>query len=123
VTLATLAVAWLVTGSAWAAVQAPQCDPRAATTFAPPPQIQPPEQSLDIVVSDDDCTQSPLETRNVVPERAPPIASAGPSHDAATAPVAVPLAPARGERLPAPGASEACSRPGFRTSVDRPPRA
>ncbi len=30
--------------------------------FAPPPQMQDPEQSLDIVVNDDDCTQSPRDT-------------------------------------------------------------
>jgi hypothetical protein len=124
-TLSTLLVVWLVTGTgtASAASQAPQCDPRGATTFAPPPQLQEPDSSLDIVVNDDDCTKSPLETRQAVPKRAPPIDAAPSARDAAVTTIALPAVHVRGERLPAPGASEVCLRPGFRTSVDRPPRA
>jgi hypothetical protein len=45
------------------------CDPRGAAVFAPPPQIQDPELSLDIPP---DCAEdSPLDVRNVVPGHKP----------------------------------------------------
>lgn len=126
-TLATFAVAWLVLpGAARAAVQAPVCDPRGATMFAPPPQRQDPETSLDVVVNDDDCTKSPLELRGVTPGRTPPPSAPSRSQDIATVALlvsAAPAAPASDARLPAPDASHASSRPGFRASLERPPRA
>jgi hypothetical protein len=46
-----------------------RCDPRGAAVFAPPPQIQDPELSLDIPP---DCAEdSPLDVRNVVPGHTP----------------------------------------------------
>ncbi len=48
---------------------APMCDPRGAAVFAPPPQIQDPELSLDIPP---DCAEdSPLDVRNAVPGHGP----------------------------------------------------
>lgn len=124
VTLATFIVAWFVLPSAaHAAVQAPVCDPRGAITFAPPPQLQDPETSLDIVVDDDDCTKSPLEQRSVTPERTAPQVAASSARDPATSGIVVPIACAPSERLPAPDVSPSCPRRGFRASLERPPRA
>ena len=91
--------------------------------FAPPPQLQDPEQSLDIVTNDDDCTQSPLELRHVVPRHGsqadPPTAS----QDSATALGSIVCPRPAAELLPAPDASEVQARSGIRNAVDRPPRA
>ena len=64
--VATVMVVWLVVSPARAAnALAPVCDPRGAIGFAPPPQIQDEERSLDIPA---DCFEvSPLESKNVVP--------------------------------------------------------
>lgn len=129
VALTTFVVVWVVAPSAARAAQtgsvnaAPVCDPRGAIMFAPPPQMQDPEQSLDIVVNDDDCTQSPLETRHIVPNRAPVSIDMGPAQDPATANVALSVAEPEGELCPAPVASLSFARPGFRSDVERPPRA
>jgi hypothetical protein len=126
VVLATFVVAWLVlprVALAASGVQAPICDPRGAITFAPPPQAQDPDSSLDIVWSDDDCTKSPLEQRNVMPERTPPNVVGGTAIDTATLAPSVLVAAPPSERLPAPDATDLASRPGFRTSLERPPRA
>jgi hypothetical protein len=123
-TLATFVVAWLVVpGIASAAVQAPVCDPRGAIMFAPPPQLQDPDSSLDVVVNDDDCTRSPLEQRNVMPEQAPQRIASSSFRDAAAVTASVPVPTAAPQRLPAPDASHTSPRPGFRTSLERPPRA
>jgi hypothetical protein len=70
--VATFAVAWLVVSPARAWTNmAPICDPRGATTFAPPPQIQDAEQSLDVP---EDCAEtSPLETKSFSRGRGPEI--------------------------------------------------
>ncbi len=119
--VATFAVVWLVASPARAA-GAPVCDPRGAVAFAPPPQQQDPEQSLDIVVNDDDCTQSPLERKNVVPNRAPSPHAAFATQEPATADAAVPVQHPDTARLPAPDAPTSSARPGFPDSLDRPPR-
>lgn len=122
VTLATLLVAWLVTSSAGAAEKAPVCDPRGAIAFAPPPQIQDLEQSIDIVTNDDDCTADPLSVRNVAPDRAPVI-DGFVGQDSAL-PSSLPVLPApSGERLAPPPVGTDGGRPGFASSLERPPRA
>lgn len=126
VTLATFVVAWLVAHPAMASTQtqrAPVCDPRGAIMFAPPPQLQDPEQSLDIVTNDDDCTESPLENRHVVPRHGPQADPPAASQDSATAVPPIVCARPAAEQLPAPDASEVQARSGIRNAVDRPPRA
>lgn len=129
VALATFAVVWMSSGRAMAQTtyRAPLCDPRGATTLAPPPQVQALEISLDIVTNDDDCTESAMDTRFVHPGH--------PSRQGAESRSQAPLArldtrvsrylsaPMRGERLPAPVAIETRLPPGFTDSPERPPRA
>jgi hypothetical protein len=120
VTLATLAVVWLVASPAKAA--APVCDPRGAIMFAPPPQMQDPEQSLDVVAPCDARAKDPLAARHVVPGRGTPIDFVSSTQEPVTAgaffvPLAAPLA-----RIPAPEAALARPPNGVRTALERPPR-
>ena len=154
VTLTTLAVVWLVCAPARAqnasvtslkslttapmstmpapvdasvppTSRAPLCDPRGATTFAPPPQMQDVEVSLDTGFTLDDCVTSPTsrEGRRAAPGRAPTPLDATASSDAAVSTAVATLAAAARELLPVPVASTLCPRPGIRSTVDRPPRA
>jgi hypothetical protein len=105
--------------------RAPLCDPRGAITFAPPPQMQDVEVTLDTGLTVDDCMAAASgESRHASRGRAP-----APTGDPSsmTSDVAVntavnKLARASRELTPAPAASTSCSRPGFRSTVDRPPR-
>ncbi len=127
VTLTTFVVAWLAFGrTAEASTEfvAPLCDPRGAVVLAGPPQIQALEMSLDIVTNDDDCTESPMDTRFVAPgspTHAELAASSQPPLNHASSLVSI--RPMVNDRLPAPVAMEVISRPGFRDSLERPPRA
>jgi hypothetical protein len=107
--------------------RAPLCDPRGAIMFAPPPQMQDVEASLDTGLTLDDCLGSSAkdaDARRAHPGRAPlPIDASSASTDAAVLAAAVALAASALELLPAPAASTMCWRPGFRSTVDRPPRA
>lgn len=122
-TLATIAVVWLVAAPAMAATRAPVCDPRGAIAFAPPPQIQDLEQSLDVVLNEDDCTSPSTETRHVERDRAPRLLTWS-AQEPAAAPPAVMAVRGGGERVLAPAAPAGDgARPGYRASLDRPPRA
>ena len=106
--------------------KAPLCDPRGAITFAPAPQMQDVEVTLDTGLTLDDClgTAHGNDVNQAAPGRAPlPIDAHGASSDAAVLRAAVVLAASGRELLPAPGPSTTCSRPGIRSTVDRPPRA
>ena len=106
--------------------RAPLCDPRGAITFAPPPQMQDVEVSLDTGLTLDECLASLRDNgvNRAAPGRAPlPLDAHSASSDAAVIATAVMLAACARELLPAPAASTSCSRPGIRSTVDRPPRA
>lgn len=109
--------------------RAPLCDPRGAITFAPPPQMQEVEASLDTGLTLDDCFADADPARRGTRAsyqngRAPlPIDASSASTDAAVLSAAVVLAAAWRELTPAPAASTPCFRPGIRSTVDRPPRA
>lgn len=106
--------------------RAPLCDARGAITFAPPPQMQDVEVSLDTGLTAEDCLggTSTERAHRAAPGRAPlPLDASSASSDAAVLAVAVALAASARELLPAPAASTSCSRPGIRSTVDRPPRA
>lgn len=106
--------------------RAPLCDPRGATTFAPPPQMQDVEVSLDSGLTLEECLASLRDdaVKRAAPGRAPlPFDASGASSDAAVIATRVMLAACARELLPAPVASTSCSRPGIRSTVDRPPRA
>lgn len=106
--------------------RAPLCDPRGAITFASAPQMQDVEVTLDTGLTLDDClgTARSSDANQVAPGRAPlPSDASGASSDAAVLHAAVVLAASGRELLPAPGPSTTCSRPGIRSTVDRPPRA
>ena len=109
--------------------RAPLCDPRGATTFAPPPQMQDVEVSLDSGLTLEECLaslgrNSHDDVKRAAPGRAPPpLAASGVSSDAAVLATRVMLAACARELLPVPVASTSCPRPGIRSTVDRPPRA
>ena len=141
-TLTTLVVVWFVTSPARAAAApsnidppasiprlsgAPLCDPRGATTFAPPPQMQDVEVSLDAGLTLDDCMIGASgSARCVLPAESPvptgPSASSDSVSDSLITAVAT-LAAVGRDLLPAPAAGPFCPRPGFHSTVDRPPRA
>lgn len=123
--IATFTVVWLVAAPSQALAftglgTAPLCDPRGAITFAPPPQMQDPELSLDIPP---DCqVESPLETMNLGRGRPAPI-DFSLSMDPLTAmPMRIP-ALSFSERVAAPKAERAPPRRGVTSSIERPPRA
>jgi hypothetical protein len=106
--------------------RAPLCDPRGATTFAPPPQMQDVEVSLDTGLTADDCLGAIGSARAAYSSRgrAPlPIDASSASSDAAVITAVAALAASGRELLPAPVASATRARPGIRSTVDRPPRA
>ncbi|MBX3208604.1 MAG: hypothetical protein KF764_26460 [Labilithrix sp.] len=98
---------------------APVCDPRGAIGFAPPPQIQDLELSLDIPA---DCFEvNPLETKNYVPGHHLRIDLS--SSQEPVAPTQAVLPPVElSERLPVRACVETRPSPGVRASLDRPPR-
>ena len=113
-------------GPATPTTRAPLCDPRGATTFASAPQMQDVEVTLDTGLTLDDCfgTTRGEGANQAAPGRAPlPRDASSASSDAAVLRAAVVLAAPERELLPAPGPSTTCSRPGIRSTVDRPPRA
>jgi hypothetical protein len=115
------------TAPASATNRAPLCDPRGAITFASAPQMQDVEVTLDTGLTLDDCFGTDSRRGNDVnraaPGRAPlPSDASSASSDAAVLHAAVVLAAPARELLPAPGPSTTCSRPGIRSTVDRPPR-
>jgi len=90
--------------------------------FAPPPQMQDPEQSLDVVAPCDG-HEDPLAARHVTPHRGGATIDISFSREPAMwSTFAVPAVPSL-ERVAAP--EQALSRPpaGVRSSVERPPRA
>jgi hypothetical protein len=101
---------------------APVCDPRGAITFAPPPQIQDSEQSLDI--PDIDCANKGMESndaRHVVPSHGAPLIDLV-SPDQATASQRVVVGSPLGARLAAPPPVLSPAPMGVRSSIERPPR-
>jgi hypothetical protein len=122
--VATVMVVWLVASPASAAPinAAPLCDPRGAIGFAPPPQFQDEERSLDIPVS---CLPeaSPLDTKNVVPGHHSGIELSFSQEPLASgARLVVPAAPPT-MRVPVAEVTAARLPPGVRASLDRPPQA
>jgi len=117
--IATFTVVWLVVQPAQAAESAPLCDPRGAITFAPPPQFQDEERSIDIPV---DCVEvSPLEIDRVTPGRAPPPELSFSREPAAVSTPAL-LALAFEERVSLEPVTIAPLPAGVRFGVERPPR-
>jgi hypothetical protein len=106
--------------------RAPLCDPRGAITFASAPQMQDPEASIDTGLTLDDCFSASRDgdVNRAAPGRAPlPSDAQSASDGAVVLATRVMLAACARELLPAPVASTSCSRPGIRSTVDRPPRA
>jgi hypothetical protein len=120
VAIAAALCAWLVTAPAWAGMSAPQCDKRGAITFAPPPQLQPIEQSIDATDDDMSCVERMLAAEGLRQGNAPP-----PSPTAVD-PVAAPPLPALPSFAPMalPPSLDIASHPptGVRASLERPPR-
>lgn len=131
--VATFTVVWLVVSPASAAglsaygpdaprmgrTPAPVCDPRGAIGFAPPPQIQDLELSLDIPA---DCLgDGLLETRNYVPGHPSQLDLSSSQEPVAPHTTALP-APELSERLPVRTHVKARLPSGVRVSLERPPR-
>ena len=120
--VATVMVVWLVVSPASAANRgAPVCDPRGAIGFAPPPQIQDEERSLDIPA---DCFEvSPLESRNVIPGSRATLEISFAQEPAARGERLLVHAPFVTTRLPVTEADAVRLPPGVRASLDRPPQS
>ena len=106
---------------------APLCDRRGAITFAPPPQMQDLEMSLDTGVSLDDCLRGITATGehglSASHGRAPTPQEIFSSSDPATLAAIAALRASARERLPVPDASTSCPASGIRSTLERPPRA
>lgn len=104
---------------------APVCDPRGATMFAPAPQLQDPEQSLDV----DGCADAEAfaallrDGHQVGRGRAPAGDGELHSQEPMIGSHALPIGRGEGVRVPAPEAARSWRLPGHRTTLDRPPRA
>ena len=120
VTLATFTVVWMVMPRE-AHAAAPLCDPRGAITFAPPPQMQDPEQSLDVVAPCDPRAEDPLSARQVDQQRGPQIQIAFSQEPMTTNAFVIPLSPPLA-RLAAPEEAFARAPSGVRSALERPPR-
>lgn len=118
--LATVAVVWLVVSPASALPnRAPVCDPRGAIGFAPPPQFQDLELSLDIPP---DCPDHRLlDARALVAGRSAQ-AEYTISQEPALVVTPAPAPPALAERLGVREAEGGAARPAFRSPLERPPR-
>jgi hypothetical protein len=121
-TFAVFAMVWLVAAPAFASTKAPVCDPRGATTFAPPPQLQDLEQSLDVAEAED-CAARPEETRHVTSPKRAPRTLASSAQEPAAAGVSPSVVCGECELLPAPARTATAGPRGFRVTLDRPPRA
>ena len=117
----TSAVPLDVAFQVWPWSRAPLCDDRAATMFAPAPQLQAPQTSIDVGDSPDDCLSSFLDDGvahqggdsrgvNSVPDAA--MLAAVPT---------VPAAPHVNHALDLP--AELAVPKGVHTRLDRPPRS
>lgn len=110
--------------------KAPLCDRRGAITFASAPQMQDVEVSVDTSLTREEClgdgSPSARDGRHrAAPSRGPLRSDGNDASSASHAAMlasAVTLAAIARELTPAPGTSTPCSRPGFRSTVDRPPR-
>lgn len=126
VAVATVVVVWLLVAPSQAFALprngAPVCDPRGAITFAPPPQIQDAELSLDIPPDCFDLAAIDFRlVKNVDHGRsAPPELSSSQESMTGAAPILLGLE--FSERLPAPSVVERAPRAADRESLERPPR-
>ncbi len=90
--------------------------------FAPPPQMQDPEQSLDVVAPCDGRAEDPLAAKYVVPGRAHGNLDLSSSQEPVTsAALDVPLV-APTARVAAPVRELSRAPTGVRSDVERPPR-
>ena len=121
VVIATTLAAWLVVMPAYAA--APLCDDRGATMFAPAPQLQSPETSIDVGDSPDEgCLDEASGLHALQEGRAPsPVAPSSQGIDA-TLPSSLAIAPASHVVMGAPRGVLVVVPAGVRDQVDRPPR-
>jgi len=116
--------AWLTSSPAWAqSMSAPQCDRRAATTFAPVPTLDAPTASVDIGEADDDggCFQALLaegydQGRSPMPDADPASSEAILNDEEAL--MRVPF-----DRVARTRSRLARTPRGVRHAVERPPRA
>lgn len=124
--IATVTVAWLLVAPSQAFALprnvAPVCDPRGAITFAPPPQIQDAELSLDIPADCLDLAAIDFRlVKNVDHGRnAPPELTS--SQESMTGIGALLLGLEFSERLPAPSLVEREPEAVDRESLERPPQ-
>jgi hypothetical protein len=120
VAVATALAAWVVATPAHAA--APLCDQRGATMFAPAPQLQPIETSIDVGPAPEDSCLADLAQASADDGRAPQAPDARVSADPAVPnlshgvidPPWVPTRTARDVTV--------AERDGVRSSIERPPR-
>jgi hypothetical protein len=125
--VATVTVVWLLVSPSQALAMprsgAPVCDPRGAITFAPPPQIQDPELSLDVPVDCFDLAAIDFRLVNGVDHgrSAPPDLSS--SQESVTGMDALLFGLEFTERVPAPRAIASAPPAGVRPTLERPPQS
>jgi hypothetical protein len=102
---------------------APVCDVRGAIMFAPPPQMQDEERSIDIPADCFSVEINLFDVKNVVPGQHSPALDFSSSQEPAQSSTLLSLRLFFAERIPVPvGQSEALPR-GVRSSLERPPRS
>jgi hypothetical protein len=121
IAFAAFAIVWLVASPARATL-APQCDARGAITFAPPPQLQPPEQSIDVTDgSAPSCLERFLTDGGVKQGSAPPSPSASGLEPTAIQATLEVRPSSKGELL-APEVPHMPHAIGVQARLERPPR-
>ena len=101
--------------------RAPLCDDRAATMFAPAPQLQAPQTSIDVFDSGDDCISNFLDD-GVAHQGGDSPRGAPTAPDAAMTVMVPGVAPASHAATAAPRAAYFAVPLGVQTRLDRPPR-
>lgn len=131
-TFALTLAAWVVVVPARAATtsnaeppiaggRAPLCDDRAASMFAPAPQLQAPETSIDLGDAADECLSSFLED-GVAHQGGDAPRSTSPTPDSAITVLVPPITPAPYIAAIGPRPDFFAAPPGVQTRLDRPPR-
>ena len=119
--LSLLAAALVCVASRSALAAAPQCDVRAAITFAPNPTLESSKASS-IEATADDCSAKPVVDRMIQRGRAPSTPDASDAAPRAAVPAALRVLPATPTAALAHFAETFTLPAGIRARVERPPR-
>lgn len=119
--VSVVAFTLLVLAPRAASAAAPMCDPRAAVVFAPAPQLQDPETSIDLGL-EEDCGGFAASDRAITPDGGGSTWDS-PASPSATLPAALVVVHAASPVSELSRAAEGAPRSAHLSRVDRPPRA